>query len=76
MRTTRNNANDAKPTVRESEQCAGDPPAHEPQGTATLQTITPNASGRLAAFGVHPLPPRGGVVSNELINQLRDEEGV
>lgn len=30
----------------------------------------------LAAYGIHPLPPRGAVVSNELIDRLRDEEGV
>jgi hypothetical protein len=37
---------------------------------------TPLASERLAAYGIHPLPPRGGVVTNELIDRLRDEEGV
>ncbi len=26
-------------------------------------------------FGIHPLPPRGVVVTNELINRLREEEG-
>jgi len=30
----------------------------------------------LAAYGIHPLPPRGVVVSNELIDRLRDEEGI
>ncbi|MBK6612754.1 CopG family transcriptional regulator [Ottowia sp.] len=30
----------------------------------------------LAAYGIHPLPPRGAVISNELIDRLRDEEGV
>ncbi len=39
--------------------------------------------GRLArvdrkrtAFGITPLPKRGGVVTNELIDRLRDEEGI
>ena len=27
-------------------------------------------------IGIHPLPPRGAVVSNELIDRLRDEEGI
>ena len=36
----------------------------------------PKASERLAAYGIHPLPPRGGIVSNELIDRIRDEEGV
>ncbi len=30
----------------------------------------------LAALGIVPLPSRGGVVTNELINRLRDEEGI
>jgi hypothetical protein len=30
----------------------------------------------LAAYGIHPLPRRGAIVSNELIDRLRDEEGV
>ena len=34
------------------------------------------ASERLAAFGIHPLPQRGGIVSNELIDRLRDAEGI
>jgi hypothetical protein len=36
----------------------------------------PKASERLAAYGIHPLPKRGGIVSNELINRLRDAEGI
>ncbi len=28
---------------------------------------------RLARLGIQPLPKRGGVVSNETINQLRDD---
>jgi hypothetical protein len=37
---------------------------------------TPSRSAsrsRLARLGVQPLPKRGGVVSNETINQLRDD---
>lgn len=33
-------------------------------------------SERLASYGIHPLPSRGGIVSNELIDRLRDEEGI
>jgi len=36
----------------------------------------PRASERLAAYGVQPLPARGGLVTNEMIERLRDEEGV
>jgi len=31
---------------------------------------------RLAAYGIHPLPSRGGLVTNEQIDRLRDAEGV
>lgn len=34
------------------------------------------AAEPLASYGIHPLPPRGGVVSNELIDRLRDDEGI
>jgi hypothetical protein len=30
----------------------------------------------LAAYGITPLPSRGGIVSNELIERLRDAEGI
>jgi hypothetical protein len=36
----------------------------------------PQVSERLASFGIRPLPPRGGIVSNELIDRLRDAEGI
>jgi len=36
----------------------------------------PKVSERLAAYGIHPLPKRGGIVANELVNRLRDAEGI
>jgi hypothetical protein len=33
-------------------------------------------SERLTSYGIHPLPKRGGVVSNEMIDRLRDTEGI
>jgi hypothetical protein len=30
----------------------------------------------LARYGIRPLPHRGGVVTNELVNRIRDEDGV
>lgn len=30
----------------------------------------------LAVYGITPLPSRGGIVSNELIERLRDAEGI
>jgi hypothetical protein len=39
------------------------------------QTV-PHVSERLAQYGIQPLPSRGAVISNELIERLRDAEGV
>ena len=36
----------------------------------------PQVSERLAQYGIQPLPSRGVVISNELIDRLRDAEGV
>jgi len=36
----------------------------------------PHVAEPLAAYGITPLPARGGVVSNELIDRLRDAEGI
>jgi hypothetical protein len=47
-------------------------PTHPTSPPAT----TPLVSERLAAYGIHPLPKRGGIVSNELIDRLRDAEGI
>jgi hypothetical protein len=46
--------------------------AYEPQ---TVQTV-PQVSERLAQYGIQPLPSRGVVISNELLERLRDAEGV
>ncbi|OQW88702.1 MAG: hypothetical protein BWK72_06960 [Rhodoferax ferrireducens] len=39
-------------------------------------TLAPPVSERLASYGIHPLPKRGGIVTNELIDRLRDAEGI
>ena len=36
----------------------------------------PQVSQRLASYGIHPLPKRGGMVTNALIDRLRDAEGI
>jgi len=43
---------------------------------ATTQSAPHQVSERLASYGIHPLPARGSVVSNELIERLRDAEGI
>lgn len=41
-----------------------------------LENAPQQVSERIASYGIHPLPARGGVVSNELIDRLRDLDGV
>lgn len=43
---------------------------------ASVPVAAPQVSERLACYGIHPLPKRGGVISNELIDRLRDAEGI
>ncbi len=43
---------------------------------SNLARQTLQVSERLAQYGIKPLPARGGIVSNELINLLRDAEGI
>lgn len=45
-------------------------------GTASAPRGALRASERLATYGISPLPTRGGIVSNELIDRLRDAEGI
>jgi hypothetical protein len=53
------------------------PPASPGLSTGTTGTTAPLvASERLASYGITPLPARGGIVSNELIDRLRDAEGI
>jgi hypothetical protein len=42
----------------------------------TADQTVPHVSERLAQYGIQPLPSRGVVISNELIERLRDAEGV
>jgi hypothetical protein len=30
----------------------------------------------MAAYGIEPLPSRGAVISNELFDRLRDQDGI
>jgi hypothetical protein len=49
------------------------------QGSALSQQSASaplSVSERLGVYGIEPLPARGGIVSNELIDRLRDAEGI
>ena len=52
------------------------PHAAEPsaQGQGTTAPTEPDA--RLALMGIRPLPSRGGGVTNDTVNQLREQEGI
>lgn len=52
--------------------------AHAPADTNTRvgRNKAPHAAEPLAAYGIIPLPARGGIVSNELVDRLRDAEGL
>ncbi len=52
-------------------QSAGSLPYSERSANAPL-----SVSERIASYGIHPLPARGALVSNELIDRLRDQEGI
>jgi predicted transposase YdaD len=43
---------------------------------STTGVVPLSVSERMASYGIHPLPARGTVVSNELIDRLRDAEGI
>ncbi|MBK7003888.1 MAG: antitoxin [Burkholderiales bacterium] len=47
-----------------------------PAGAATGAPAAPPVSERLALYGINPLPSRGGIVSNELVDRLREAEGI
>lgn len=51
-------------------------PAEGLAGGRPPEPGAPKVSQRLARYGIHPMPARGGIVSNELIARLRDEEGI
>ena len=52
------------------------PAAVSDSNPAQLPSGALRVSERLASYGISPLPARGGIVSNELIERLRDAEGI
>jgi hypothetical protein len=41
-----------------------------------VQEPPPLAEGPLAKYGFQPLPHRGEIVTNELVNRIREQEGI
>ena len=87
MRTTLDIADDvllaAKEVARREKRTVGDvvsmlarssllrPSSAAPGGKASKSTAQ-----KLARLGITPLPRRGGIVTEELINRIREEEGI
>ena len=44
--------------------------------TSKAQTEPLTVSERIATYGIHPLPARGALVSNEMIDRLREADGI
>jgi len=88
MRTTLDIADDvlfaAKGIARREEKSLGqviselarDAIAQGPSQPSGNRARALRGSEQLATYGVHPLPARGGLVTNELIDRLRDQKGV
>jgi len=51
-------------------------PADDAGGGATVKGTGNAIDSRFRALGFRTLPARGGIVTNELINQLREREGI
>lgn len=85
MRTTLDIADDvlfaAKDLARRDRKTLGQVVSELARRALTQANYPANApvsstSERLAPYGITPLPGRGGMVTNELVNRLRDEEGI
>ncbi|MDR0848860.1 MAG: hypothetical protein LBN10_07440 [Propionibacteriaceae bacterium] len=42
----------------------------------TTSPATPTTASTTSRYGFRPLPSRGVIVTNDLIDQIRDEEGI
>lgn len=81
MRTTLNIADDvllaAKEAAKRQKTSVGALISELARRGLMAQSQPPSRSRKVSplhALGIHPLPSRGGVVTNELINRLRDDD--
>lgn len=51
-------------------------PAVDNAGSPAEKSAGDGIDGRFQALGFRTLPARGGIVTNEMINQLREREGI
>jgi hypothetical protein len=80
MRTTLNIANDvlraAKERARNEKRTTGEVISELARHALTEPPETPVARAQKAINGLRPFPKRGGIVTNELIDKLREEDDV
>ena len=78
MRTTLDIAQDvllaAKDLARRQKKTTGAVISELARRALTQSPATPGVREPAAFYGFKPLPRRGGVVSNELINKLREDD--
>lgn len=79
MRTTLDIADDvlqaAKDRAKRQKKTVGAVLSELARKALTASPETPAARESKAVYGVKPFPRRGGIVTNQLIDQLREDEG-
>jgi hypothetical protein len=78
MRTTLDIANDvlqaAKELARREKKTTGEVISELARSALTAPPITRTAQEPKAIYGLRPFPRRGGIVTNELIDKLREDD--
>ena len=78
MRTTLDIANDvlqaAKERARRDKKTTGQVISELARQALTAPPVTPVARAPKAIYGLRPFPKRGGIVTNELIDKLREDD--
>lgn len=78
MRTTLDIADDvlqaAKERARREKKTAGEVISELARSALTAPTTVPGTREPRAHYGLRPFPKRGGVVTNELIGKLREDD--
>lgn len=78
MRTTLDIADDvlqaAKERARRENKTAGEVISELARSALTATPAAPRAGEPRAHYGLRPFPRRGGIVTNELIDRLREED--
>ena len=78
MRTTLDISNDvlqaARERARREKKTIGEIISDLARTALTVPPTVPTARAPKAIYGFRPFPPRGGIVTNELIDKLREDD--